>query len=223
FEVLVDQDGPSFGGAGRLAEEADHLRGVLYHLHGAPAEHERRPYHHRVADGLRRLHPLLERGDGRARRLGNTCLLQETFEQPAVLRRLDDVGAGADDGQPGTPDRVGQVDGRLAAKLHDAGRGGAVAFARLVLDEVAHALLVQRLEVEAVARVEVRGDGLGVGIGHDGAIAGALQRPGGVHTRVVELDALADADGPAADDDRGVAVGWWGLVLLLVGAVVVRC
>ncbi len=40
-----------------------------------------------------------------------------------------------------------------------------------------------------------------------------------MHAAVVELDALADADGPAADDHRLASVPGDGLVLLLVGGV----
>ena len=61
--------------------------------------------------------------------------------------------------------RPGEVDRGLSAELDD--RRGQVAaalsaIARFVLEDVADRLLVQRLEVEAVARVEVRRYGLGL-------------------------------------------------------------
>ena len=58
------------------------------------------------------------------------------------------------------------VDRGLPPELHDRGRRLAP-LARLVAEQVAHGLPVQRLEVEAVGGVEVRRDGLGVGVGED--------------------------------------------------------
>ena len=53
-------------------------------------------------------------------------------------------------------------------------------------------------------------------------VARLLQRPDRVHRGVVELDALADADRPGADDEHLLARERQRLVLLLVGAVEVR-
>ena len=89
----------------------------------------------------------------------------------------------------------------------------------LVFQNIPHALLVQGFEVEPVGGIEVGGDRLRVGVDHDALVAGVLQRPGGVHAAVVELDALPDADGPAADDHRLLSGLRRRLVLLLVGAV----
>ena len=71
----------------------------------------------------------------------------------------------------------------------------------------------QRLEVEAVGGVVVGGDGLGVAVDHDGLEAGLGQREAGVAAAVVELDALADAVGAAAEDDDLAVGGRAGLAL----------
>ena len=62
----------------------------------------------------------------------------------------------------------------------------------LSLDDVHDILERERLEVEAVGRVIVRGDRLGVAVDHDGLIALGLERVGSMHAAVVELDALAN-------------------------------
>ena len=85
----------------------------------------------------------------------------------------------------------------------------------------------ERLEVEAVRRVVVGRDGLRVAVDHDGLVAGLGQGQGGVHARVVELDALADPVGTGAQDDdllplrlrRDLRLGGG---VELVGGVVVR-
>jgi hypothetical protein len=85
--------------------------------------------------------------------------------------------------------------------------------------DLEHVLGGERLEVEAVRGVVVGRDGLGVAVDHDGLEAGSREGEGGVHAAVVELDALADAVGAAAEDDDLAAIADLGLVLALVGGV----
>ena len=67
--------------------------------------------------------------------------------------------------------------------------------------DLQHVLGRQRLEIEPVGGVVVGRDGLRVAVDHDRFIAGVAQREGGVAAAIVELDALADAVRPAAEDD----------------------
>ena len=108
-----------------------------------------------------------------------------------------------------------QVQRRLAAELDDHAR-------RLFRShDVQHVFQGQRLEVELVGGVVVGGDGLGVGVDHDGLEA----HPAG-RTRhgaaVVELDALADAVGSAAQDHDLVSFRSSGPRPPFVGGIVVR-
>ena len=82
-------------------------------------------------------------------------------------------------------------------------------FGLLQLDDLHDVLERQRLEIQAVGGVVVGGDRLRIAVDHDRLVADLLQREGGVHAAVVELDALADAVRPAAQDDdlASVAVG----------------
>ena len=66
--------------------------------------------------------------------------------------------------------------------------------------DISHRLAIQRLEVEAIAGIEVGGDGLGVGVDHDAADSLFLEGPGGMDAAIVELDTLAYTDGAAAND-----------------------
>ena len=91
-------------------------------------------------------------------------------------------------------------DARLAAELDDDAVQRAVRF--LALEDLDHVLFGERLEVEAVGGVVVGRDGFGVAVDHDGLVAGVAEGEGGVAAAIVELDALADAVGAAAEDRR---------------------
>ena len=97
----------------------------------------------------------------------------------------------------------------------------------LGVHDLEHVLEGQRLEVEPVRGVVVRGDGLRVAVDHHGLEPRLAQRHHRVHARVVELDALADPVRPRAEDQHLRALGLRGDLRLgsrvgLVGAVVVR-
>ena len=66
----------------------------------------------------------------------------------------------------------------------------------------------QRLEIEPVGGVVIGRDGFRIAVDHDGLIALRRQREGGMAAAIVELDALADAVGPAAQDDDLLARRW---------------
>ena len=68
-----------------------------------------------------------------------------------------------------------------------------------------HVLERQRLEVQPVGRVVVRRDRLGVAVDHHRVAAGLADGHRRVHAAVVELDALADAVGPGAEDHDATA------------------
>ena len=128
------------------------------------------------------------------------------LEALAVLGEVDGVGGGAEDGDAGVVEGVGELQGGLAAELDDHAVQGAVFL--LDAEDFEDVLERQGLEVEAVGGVVVGGDRLGVAVDHDGLVAGLGQGEAGVAAAVVELDALADAVGAAAeDDDLALPVG----------------
>ena len=75
----------------------------------------------------------------------------------------------------------------------------------------------QRLEVETVRGVVVGRDGFGVTVDHDGLVTGIGQREGSVAAAIVELDALSDPVGAAAENDDLLAVRRACLVVDLAG------
>ena len=138
-------------------------------------------------------------------------LVDQLLEALAVLGEVDRVGRGAEDRDAGGLERLGQLERRLAAELHD--QAQQLAGAALDLDQLDHVLGGQRLEVQAVGGVVVGRHGLRIAVDHDGLVAGLAQRVDGMDAAIVELDALADAVRPAAQDDDLLPVGRLRLAL----------
>ena len=219
FHVVVHQYVPFGGYLGGHRQVPHQFRRVLDDFHGSPAQHVAGPHHYRVADVLGHLQGFRYRRHRCPRRLGNAQAGEEFFKPLPVRRYVNGIGAGAQDGQTGVCQGLGQVDGRLSPKLHHRRRGDVVH--RFVVDDVPHRLLIQRLKVKTVAGVKVGGHRFRVGVDHHAGDACRRQCPCGVDAAVVELDPLPNADGAAADDDGLPAGQGRSLVFLLVGAVVV--
>ncbi len=171
----------------------------MHDLHGAAAEHVGRPDDDRIADAV---------GDGArfAGRAGDAAvgllqaeLLDQLLEAVAVLGEVDGVGRGAEDRHAGLFQRRGELERRLAAELHDDALERALRL--LGGDDLQHILGGQRLEVEPVGGVVVGRHRLRIAVDHDRLEARRGEREAGMAAAVVELDALADAVGAAAEDD----------------------
>ncbi len=117
------------------------------------------------------------------------------------------------DADPGLAQGHRQVERGLAAELENQAQG------LFRGHDVEHVFFGQGLEIEFVGGVVVGGHGFGVGVDHDGLYPDLLQGEGGLAATVVELDALADAVGAAAQDHDLVAFGAAGLVFPLIGGV----
>jgi hypothetical protein len=142
--------------------------------------------------------------------------LHDAAEPVAVLGKIDGLRRRADDGNARRLELVGDVERRLAAELHDDALGA------LLLVDREHVFDGERLEVELVGGVEVGRDRLRVAVHHDRLEARVAQGEGRVHAAVVELDALSDAVGPAAEHHDLAPVAHRHLVGAVVRRVVVR-
>jgi hypothetical protein len=174
-------------------------------LHGAAAEHVGRADHQREADVGGDQAGLFDRIGDAVVGLNQVELVQKLLEAVAVLGQVDHVGRGAEDRDAGLFQRVGELQRGLAAELDD----DAVQRALLLFlgQDLEHVLVGQRLEIEPVGGVVVGRHGLRVAVDHDRLVARVLQREGGMAAAIVELDALADPVGAAAEDDDLLAVG----------------
>ena len=147
------------------------------------------------------------------RRRREAELAEQPPEAAAVLGEIDRLGRGPPDRVARRLERARELQRRLAAELHEDPVGP------LVVEHGRDVLEGQRLEVEAVRGVVVGRDRLGVAVDHDGLEAGLRERVAGVDAAVVELDALPDPVGPAAEDRDLGPVGAERFVLVLVGRV----
>ena len=198
-EELVDEN--RLAGRGR-----DGLAGVFLQLlrrrddrHRAPAEDEARPHEDGVAEARGDGAGLLDRVGDAARRLFDAGLLDEGAEEVAVLGAGDVRGRRPEDLHAGRLEPRGEVERGLSPELDDR------AVAPLALVDLHHVLERQRLEVEPVARVVVRGDRLGVRVHHHHLEPPLPQRERRVAAAPVELDALPDPVRPAAEDEDAAA------------------
>ena len=176
----------------------------MHDLHGAAAEHIGRADHDRIADLVGDRARLFRRGGDAALRLAQLEPVEQFAEAVAVLGEIDGVGRGAEDRHLGLFQRLGKLERRLAAELHDDAVQRAVA--ALGVDDLDHVLGGERLEIQPVGGVVIGRHRLRIAVDHDGFVAGVLQREGGVAAAIVELDALADAVRAAAENDDLVFV-----------------
>ena len=220
LEEAIDQDRPivrHVDGARHVAIERGH---VVDDRHRASAEHVRRPHHHREADLRRHFARLGLRRRRAARRLRNAEIPQQLVEPLPILGEVDRVRRRAENRDAGFLQRQRQLQRRLAAELHHA-RHVDVAFA-LALDHRHHVLERQRLEVEPIGGVVVGRHRLGIAVDHHGLEPLGLEAEHRVTAAVIELDALADAVGAAAEDDDLLLVGRIGLAAVFEAAVEIR-
>ena len=164
--------------------------------HVLPAQHIAGPHQHRIAQVPSGGKGLLRGHDGVALGTLDAGTLQQLVEPLPVLGHIDGVGGGAQDGDVVGRQGLGELDGRLAAESHHHADG------LLDVDDVQHVLGGQGLKVQPVAGVKVGGHGFRVVVDDDHLIPQLPQGHDTVDAGVVELNALADADGAGAQHDH---------------------
>ena len=141
-------------------------------------------------------------------------------EPLAIFGQVDRVRRRPEDPHAGVLQRERELERRLAAELHQArhvAAGRAFGF-----DHRHHVFERQRLEVQPVGRVVVGRHRLRVAVDHHRLEVFLAQRERRVAAAVVELDALADPVGAAAENDDLVARVRIRLAGRLVRAVEIR-
>ena len=145
--------------------------------------------------------------------MGDVQGQDEIFKNIPVFGLFNGVAVGADNGHATAGQRLGQVHSGLAPQGHNDPLG------LFVLHHVHDALNGQGLKIELVRSGIVSRDGFRVVVDDNGLVAGIADGPQGVNRGVVELHALADADGAGAQHNDFFPVGDHGFLLLLIGGV----
>ena len=182
------------------------MLGIVGDHHAAAAQHVARTHQQRVANMRGYDLGLLKRGGLARRRVHDAQLVEQSGEALAVLGKVDGIGLGAHDVHAALLEHARQLKRGLAAKRHHDAIGA------LNVDNVHDVLVGERLKVQAVGRVVVGRDGLGIAVDHDGLKAAGRQRVARVHAAVIELDTLSNAVGAGTQDHRLGLVRRRGLV-----------
>ena len=173
--------------------------------HGPAAQHIGGTHHQGQAQFSRDDAGLLDRIGDAVLGLLQAEPLQQALEAVAVFGQINGVDGGAENRDARFLQGVGELQRGLAAELHDDADQFSVLL--FLVQDFKHVLLGQRLEIEAVRGVVVGGDRLGIAVDHDRLEPGVRERETGVAAAIVELDALADAVRPAAENDDLAIVG----------------
>ena len=182
-------------------------------LHRPTAEHETRSDEDGIPDLVCRGDALFDIGDGFALWLRDPERVQDVFETLAVLGAVDRGAVGADDLHAAVKERLREVDGGLPAERGD----HADRFFKI--DDRHHVLDGQRLKIEFIGAGVVGRNGLGVVVDDDGFVARLADGLHRVDGRVVEFDALSDADRSRAEDHDLLLFAEFRLVFTRVGRV----
>ena len=127
-------------------------------------------------------------------------LLDEGVEDIPVFRLFNGLAVRANDVDSPVKEALGQIHGSLAAKgYNDTQR-------LFQVDDVHHILGGQGFKIELVRGGVVGGHGFRVVVDDDGLIALGPDGPKGVDGGIVELHALANADGAGAQNDDLLSV-----------------
>ena len=156
-EVAVDQQRPLLRHRelgrpvevrGEPRDIAVELGRLVHDLHGAAAEHIGGPDHDRIADRVGDGARFLRAGRDPALRLPQLEPIEQLSEAVAIFREVDGVGRGAEDRHLRLGQRLGELERRLAAELHD----DAVQYAggALDIDDLDHVLGGERFEIQPV-------------------------------------------------------------------------
>ena len=194
-DVLIDEDRVLLCD---LVDLADVLVDILIadrDTHAGTTEYVGRTYQYRVAQHMGRFLRFL------CRKYGLTCgtlatgLLENLIETLTVLCGIDVVLLGSEDRYTHLLEGIGQLDSGLSTELNDR------SVRLLHIYNVPYIFRCQRLEVELIRDIEVRGNGLRVIVDDDGLIALTLELPCTVYRAEIELDTLADTDRAGAEDE----------------------
>ena len=172
------------------------MLGVVRNHHATATQYIAGANEQRIANARRHSLGLLKRGGLARRRIHDLQAVEQCGKALAVLGEVDGIGLGAHDVHTGILQHARKLERSLTAQRdHDT-------VGALHIDDIHDVLVRKRFEVQAVGRVVIGRDRLGIAVDHDGLKAAARQRVTRVHAAVVKLNALTNAVGAGTQNHR---------------------
>src|SRR5699024_8558008 len=169
--------------------------------HALTAQHVAGTDKHRIANAIGNFDGAFHIFGRAVGRKGNLQFFEEFGKRTSIFGKIDHLKRSTEDIDAFFHKALAKLQRRLSAYLQDH------TFGLLVLINIQHALPENGFEVKLVRNVEVGGDRFGITVYHDGLVAHILHGFDGVYTGVVELNALADTVGTAAQDHHLLFIG----------------
>ena len=197
LDKLRHHDGMVLADVGSQLEEALELIVVGADIHGSARKDVARTHEEREADTGHKLINVLHARQRTPLGLVDTALGEHLRELGTVLGIVDVLCRRTQDGHVHRVEVHGKVVGDLTT------RGDDRAVRTLQVEDIHHALEGELVEVETVAHIVVCGDGLGVVVDHDGAVALATDGLQGLDATPVKLHGTTDTVGARSEHDDG--------------------
>ena len=185
---------------------------IDYDFHALSAQNIGGAHEYGVAEFLCYGTSLVRTRDYVKGRIGNSVVVKQGREASAVFGKVQGLVGGPDNGNPKTIKLFRELKSRLAPELNDNTHRFLVPY------DVVNMLPENRLKVELVGGVEIRGYRLWIAVNHDGFKAFFFGRQHPVHAAVVKLNSLANAVGPTAQHNDLFAVARHTVILGCQGA-----
>ena len=199
-----------------FAHVAFEIARLMHDFHGAATEHVGWTDDEWVTDFFGQTKCVGFRSGRAVGGLLETEVVQQFLEPLTVFGRIDHVRRSADDRHAVGLEIARELERCLSTELHDH------ADRFFDGDDFQYILQRQRFEVQPIRGIVVGRHSLRIAIDHDRFITVFAHRQGGMHTAVVELNALADAVRPSTENHDFLAVTRISLALLLVSRIHVR-
>ena len=194
-DIFVHQDGMLLPDRVDVRDKSADVRIAHRDPHALAAQHIGRPHQDGIPQTCGGIGRFLRRKDGVPGGPADLLLRQDLVKTLPVLRRVHPLRRGAQDRHAHLREMLAQADGGLAAELHHC------PVRPLQFDHVPDIFRGQRLKVQPVRDVKVRGHRFRIIVDDDGLISFLPESPCRVDTAEIELDPLSDADRPAAQDE----------------------
>ena len=221
LQKLVNQNRPL-----RIRKSADQrrLRHILFHRlqivsdhHRASAQHITRPHQHRQTNFIRQRHRFLRHESAAVARRRNFQFVQQRAKSPAIFRQVNRLRRRPNNLRAIFLQLQRQIQGRLPAKLYDN------ALRLFAVQNRQHVFQCQRLEIQTIRSVVVRGNCFRIAIHHDRFVSVFFQRKRSVAAAIIKLNPLPDAVRPAAQNHHLRTIHRRRFILFFVRRIQIRC